>query len=72
MLAAMPRQISLTIAVDIEPMHHPPTSNGLFPDGGANGLSLPRDVAGKSHIQGKQPCHHGTMGRMRSIASFAA
>jgi hypothetical protein len=72
MLTAVPFQISLTVTINVKPPHHPPASNGLLPDGGVDRLSLPRDVAGKSHIDGKQACHHGAVGRMRSTGSETA
>jgi len=57
MFAAMPDQITLTVAIDVEPPHHPPALNGRLPDGGVNSLSLPRDVARQTHIDRKQACH---------------
>src|SRR6516165_3338942 len=48
--AAMPRQISLTVSVDVEPPHHAPTLNRRFPDGGVDGFSLPLDVAWQTHL----------------------
>jgi hypothetical protein len=43
--AAMPRQISLPITIDIEPSRHPSALNGRLPDSGVDGLSLPLNVA---------------------------
>jgi len=48
--AAMPRQISLTIPIDIEPPHQPPALNRRLPDCGVDGFSLPLDVAWQTHI----------------------
>src|SRR5271165_1299434 len=57
-LAAMPRQIPLTIAVDVEPPHHTPALNRCLPDRGVDRLALPRYVARQTHIDRKQACHH--------------
>ena len=48
--AAMPRQISLAVAIDVEPSCHPSTFNRRLPDGGVDGFPLPLDVAGQAHI----------------------
>src|SRR6516164_1000192 len=48
--AAMPRQISLAVTVDVEPSSHPPAFNRHFPDGGVDGFPLPLDVAWQAHI----------------------
>src|SRR6266478_1267364 len=50
MLAAVSGQIPLTIAVDIEPPHHPPALNRCLPNGSVNSLPLPRDVTRKTHV----------------------
>jgi hypothetical protein len=61
-LATMPRQISLTIAVDVEPPHHAPTRHGGLPGRGVDRFSLPVDVARQTSIDREQ----------RAIASFYA
>src|SRR5215472_16067586 len=48
--AAMPRQISLAITIDVEPPRHPSALNGCLPDGGVDGFPLPLDVAWQAHI----------------------
>src|SRR5215510_5038579 len=48
--AAMPRQISLAVSIDVEPTCHPPALNGHLPDGGVDGFALPLDVAWQAHI----------------------
>jgi hypothetical protein len=50
MLAAVSGQIPLTIAVDIEPPHHPPALNRCLPNGSVNSLPLPRDVTQKTDV----------------------
>src|SRR5262245_56117791 len=58
--AAMPRQISLAVAIDVEPPHHAPALNRLLPNPGVDTPSLPANVAGEPHIQGQQARHHTT------------
>ena len=48
--AAMPRQIALTVAIDIEPPYRPSALNRRLPDGGVDGFALPLDVAWQAHI----------------------
>ena len=43
--AAMPRQISLAVPIDVEPSGHPSALNRRFPDGGVDSFPLPLDVA---------------------------
>ena len=56
-LAAMPRQIPLAVAIDVEPSCHPSALNRRLPDGGVDGFPLPLDVAWQAHIYGEQPRH---------------
>ena len=56
-LAAVPRQISLAIAIDVEPPHRSPALNGRFPDGGVDGPSLPCDVPRQADVDRKQARH---------------
>src|SRR5712671_1991142 len=58
MRAAVPHQVPLAITVDVEPLHHPPALNGRLPNGGVDGLSLPRDIAWQTHVDRKQMSHH--------------
>jgi hypothetical protein len=55
MLAAVPHQIPLTIALDVEPPRHPPALNGRLPNGGVDRLSLPRDIARQTNVDRKNP-----------------
>src|SRR5215469_11824318 len=48
--AAMPRQVSLAVSIDVEPPNQPPALNGRLPDGGVDGFPLPLDVAWQAHI----------------------
>src|SRR5215470_11946674 len=67
LLAAVPVQVPLPIAVDVEPPCHAPTLNWRLPDGGADSLAPPGDVARQTHIDGKQSCHHILPGHDPSI-----
>jgi hypothetical protein len=44
LLASVPVEIALAVALDVEPAHHPRPVNGSFPDPGIDGASLPGDV----------------------------
>jgi hypothetical protein len=44
--AAVSCQIALTVAINVEPPHHAPAPNRLFPDRGADYPTLPGNVAG--------------------------
>jgi hypothetical protein len=57
MLTAVPRQIPLTVTVDVEAARHAPALNGRLPDGGVDRLSSPRDIARQAHIDRKQMSH---------------
>ncbi len=48
--AAMPRQVSLPITIDVEPSRHASALNRRFPDRGVDGFRLPLDVAWQAHI----------------------
>src|SRR5215831_6158495 len=48
--AAMPRQISLAVAIDIEPSCHASALNRGLPDGCVDHFPLPLDVAWQAHI----------------------
>src|SRR6516162_1642385 len=56
--AAMPRQISLAVSIDVEPSCHPSALNGRLPDRGVDGFPLPFDVAWQAHIHRQQARHH--------------
>src|SRR6516225_7537688 len=61
--AAVPRQISLAISIDVEPSCHPSALNGRLPDGGMDGFPLPFDVAWQAHIYREQPRHRFLLSR---------
>ena len=48
--AAMPRQISLTVSINVQPSCHASALNRRFPDGGVDGFPLPLNVAWQAHI----------------------
>ena len=49
-LAAVPSQVPLPVAVNVEAPYHTPALNWRFPNGGADGLASPRDVARQAHV----------------------
>jgi hypothetical protein len=54
MFASVSGEIALSIAVDIETACHDPIGHRCLPYGGMDKLSLPFDVARKSHIHGDE------------------
>jgi hypothetical protein len=52
MLTAVPGQITLTIAVDIQPPHHPPPDNRLLPDSCSYTPAAPSLLARQSNVDG--------------------
>src|SRR5215471_18280934 len=59
--AAMPRQISLAVSIDVKPAHHAPALNRGLPDGGVDGFPLPLDVARQTHVHRKQTRHRALL-----------
>jgi len=49
-LAAVPNQIPLPVAVDVEPTYHASALNGCLPNGGVDGLPAPRDITRQTHV----------------------
>jgi hypothetical protein len=58
MLASVTLQISLPVAVNVEPPDHALTLNWLLPDRGMNRLPPPCDVAWKTDVNRQKPRHH--------------
>src|ERR1051326_5835420 len=58
LLAAVPGQVPLPIAVYVEPPYHAAALNRRLPNGGVDGPAPPRDVARQAHVDGKQAWHH--------------
>src|SRR5262249_45098676 len=54
--AAMAAQISLTVAVEIEPSNLYPARDRTFPDSGVDGLSAPRNIAREPDVNRYKPC----------------
>jgi len=50
MFSSMPRKISLPVSIDVQSPDHPAAFDRLFPDRGANRLSLPFEVARKADV----------------------
>jgi hypothetical protein len=57
-LAAVPKQVSLPITINIEPSRHARTLNLCFPNGGVDGLPLPRNGLRQAHVDRKQASDH--------------
>jgi hypothetical protein len=51
-LSAVPCQISLPVAIQVQAPCHHPAGDRLFPDTSVNQFSLPLDIAGKTNIHG--------------------
>jgi hypothetical protein len=52
-LAAVPNQVALSIAVDIDLAHHARALNGCLPNGGVDGLPLSRDIPRQAYVDRK-------------------
>src|SRR5262249_15359707 len=52
MLSTMTVQIALCVAIDVEPPNQAATLHWRLPHGRADGLSAPRDLAGKTYVDG--------------------
>jgi hypothetical protein len=72
LLPAMTREIGLRIAIDIEFAHHSPSRNRGFPDGSSDRFAVPRHVARKTDIHGKQfgHCHLVKIQRQAGIQRY--
>jgi hypothetical protein len=58
MLAAMPSQICLPIAVNVELAHHAPLVDWSFPDRRSDSLAIPVHLAWKTNVYGEQSGHN--------------
>jgi hypothetical protein len=50
LLAAVPGEIALAVAVEVQPARHDRPVDGLLPDAGAHRLPVPRDVARQADV----------------------
>ena len=57
LLAAVARQVALSVTVDVELAGHARPVDRTFPDPGVDGSALPLDVLGQADVQGEQRCH---------------
>src|SRR5271169_6322095 len=55
--AAVASEVTLSVAVYIEPTHHARAFNRRLPNAGMNRLALPSDVTRQAHIHGEQVSH---------------
>src|SRR5262249_26136657 len=62
-LTAVPSQVPLAVAIDIESPDHAPALNGCLPNGGVDGLPSPRDIPWQTHVDRKQACRHSLLPR---------
>src|SRR3954471_2000521 len=63
--AAMAIQVTLSVAVNVEPAHHARTFNRRLPNSGVHGLALPGNVARQAHIDRKQASHYVSQQRRK-------
>ena len=56
-LSAMPAQVSLPIAVNIQAPRHHPASEGFFPNARIHHFALPLDIAWKTDIHRDDGIH---------------
>ena len=59
-IAAMPAEVPLAVAIEIQSAGENPPRNRLLPDRRPDRPALPRDVLGKSNIDRNDHAHHGT------------
>ena len=57
LLAAVPVEVALTVAVDVEPAHHPRPVDRPLPDAGVHGVALPADVLRQADVHRQQARH---------------
>ena len=57
LLAAVPGQIALPVAVQIQPAGHDRAGHRLLPDAGVDDPAVPGDVAGKADVHRQQRRH---------------
>src|SRR3954447_874007 len=68
-LAAVPGEITLPVALDVEPAHPARTRDRILEHAGEDGLPLPGDVLRHAHVDGHQRAHRARH-RPRSIAVY--
>jgi hypothetical protein len=52
-LATVPSQVPLPVAIDVELTYHVSALNRCLPNGGVDGLPSPRDVTRQAHVDRK-------------------
>src|SRR5262250_910747 len=57
LLPSVTREIRLSVAVDVEPPHHPPALDRILPDRGTNGPPPPGEVARKADVDRQKSRH---------------
>src|SRR6185312_1571313 len=71
LLAAVPVEVALAVAVDVQPAHHPRPVDLLLPDPGVHGVALPADVLRQADVDRQQPRHRTAPLPARSRVSLA-
>ena len=54
LLAAVAAEVTLAVAVDVQPAHHHRTGDGVFVDAGVHGLPVPCHIGWHSDVDGEQ------------------
>ena len=68
LLAAVPAEVALAVAVDVEPAHPAGAADGVLEDAGEDGLPLPGHVLRHADVDGQQGAHDlGLCGRRRAL-----
>ena len=58
LLATVTGEVTLTVAVDVQPAHHHRSGDRTLVDAGVHGLAAPRHIGWHSDVDGNQPgCH---------------
>jgi hypothetical protein len=66
LLAAVPVEIALAVAVDVQPAHHDRPVDRSLPDPGVDGASLPADVLRQADVDRQQGRHGSALPSPRS------
>ena len=67
MFTAVPLEVSLPVAVDVQSAHHLRPRDGLLPDPRVHDLVAPRHVLGKTDVDRHELRHHGHFVRSRAL-----
>src|SRR6185312_7480652 len=65
LLSAMPREVTLAVAVDVETTRHHRPLDRRLPDTGVNSLAVPRHILWHADVDGYQPGGHAVSSGQR-------